>query len=344
MQLRIQYMDNLRAIAIFGVLLLHAAAAYVVMYGKIDVLDWQTSIVYNAFSRWCVPIFLMISGALLLGRKEDSLGVFFKKRANKILVPFIVWSIIYYAWATYMWSPGYSVKEFLIMLFNNKVYYHLWYFYALIGIYLLVPMFNIFINHATRQMITYVVGLWILFYAGFRYYSYIVSNEFTLFFPLSEYIGFFLLGYLIAKFELTKKWRVAIYVAGGFGAVETIVRTITLTEAQGVFSGYAFMYSSPNVIAMSIALFVFVKYWVNHKADKGTYKTSAFVKLLGQTSFGVFLIHPMVLDKVRPFFFEGSELFMKPLFAIPLQVMIMIAISTLIVWIIQKIPVLRKIV
>ena len=125
LQKRIHDMDNLRAIAILGVLLLHAATPYVVLYSKIDTVDWQTGIIYNALSRWCVPIFLMISGALLLGRKEEPLVDFFKKRANKILLPFLVWSLIYYVWATYMWNPGYSVKEFLILFFNNKVYDHL---------------------------------------------------------------------------------------------------------------------------------------------------------------------------------------------------------------------------
>lgn len=343
-QTRIQYMDSLRAIAILGVLLLHAATPYVVLYDKIADFDWQTGIVYNALSRWCVPIFLMISGALLLGRKEEPLGTFFKKRANKILLPFIAWSIIYYAWATYMWNPGYSLKEFLIMFFNNQIYYHLWYFYALIGIYLLAPVFNIFVNHASKQMIGYVVVLWILFYGIFRYYSYIVSNEFTLFFPLSEYIGFFLLGYYLAKFELSAKWRSGIYVLGMIGAFETIWRTMALSEQQGQFSGYAYSYSSPNVIMMSIALFVFVKYWVNRKVANGSYQTSKIVTLIGQTSFGVYLVHAMILDKVRPHFFEGNELYIKPLFAIPLQVFIILVLSTIIVWIIQKIPYLKRLI
>ncbi|MFJ5764818.1 acyltransferase [Lysinibacillus sp. NPDC093210] len=344
MQTRIQYMDSLRAIAIIGVLFLHAATPYVVLYDKISSFDWQTGIVFNALSRWCVPIFLMISGALLLGRKEESISTFFKKRANKILLPFIAWSIIYYAWATYMWNPGYSLKEFLIMFFNDQIYYHLWYFYALIGIYLLAPVFNIFVNHASKQMIGYVIVLWMLFYGVFRYFSYIVSNEFTLFFPLSEYIGFFLLGYYLAKFELSKKWRVGIYMLGIIGALETIWSTNALTEQQGQFSGYAFSYSSPNVIAMSVALFVFVKYWVSRKVTRGSYETSGIVKLIGQTSFGVYLVHAMILDKVRPHFFEGNELFVKPLMAIPLQVVIILVLSTIIVWMIQKIPLLKRLI
>lgn len=235
------------------------------------------------------------------------------------------------------------MERIFIMFFNNQVYYHLWYFYALIGIYLLAPIFNIFINHASRQMIGYVIVLWILFYGGFRYYSYIVSNEFTLFFPLSEYIGFFLLGYYLAAFELTRKWRIGIYVLGMVGAIETVLRTNVLTEEQEQFTSYAFSYSSPNVIVMSIALFVFVKYWVNRKVVRGTYETSGIIKLIGQTSFGVYLVHAMILDKVRPYFLKAMSFF-KPIIAIPMQVFIILVLSTFIVCIIQKIPLLKRIV
>ena len=121
-------------------------------------------------------------------------------------------------------------------------------------------------------MIGYIAALWILFYGGFRYYSYLISNDFTLFFPLSEYIGFVLVGYFLAKFELSKRWRMLVYGLGIVGAIETIVRTNALTSAQGQFTSYSFSYSSPNVIAMSIALFVFVKYWINKKVESGLIK------------------------------------------------------------------------
>ena len=67
---RIYYMDYLRTIAIIGVLSIHAAAPYVAMYQKVDFSMWEAVIIHNSLSRWCVPIFFMISGALLLGKKE----------------------------------------------------------------------------------------------------------------------------------------------------------------------------------------------------------------------------------------------------------------------------------
>lgn len=344
MKERIYYMDYLRAIAIIGVLILHAATPYVSMYNKVDYWTWETGVIYNASVRWCVNIFLMISGALLLGRREEPLVDFFKKRANKILIPFIAWSVIYYIWRAYMWDLTFSLKQFVVLFSNNGIYYHLWYFYALFGIYLLAPMLNAFVTNASAALIRYVAVLWVIFYGGFRYFSYIVSNKFTLFFPLSEYVGMFLLGYYFAKFEQTVKVRAAIYVAGIIGAVSTVWQTNSLTADQGVFSGYAFQYSSPNVIAMSIALFVFFKYTIRRLQQEPNFAPGKIVKIIASTSFGVYLVHPILLDKLRPLFHEGITTFMHPVIGIPLQTLIILVGSVIIAWGIGKIPFIRRII
>lgn len=153
-------------------------------------------------------------------------------------------------------------------MLNNGTYYHLWYFAALIGIYLLVPIFNVFVNHASRTLIGYLVLLWVVVYGGFRYYSFIVNNEVSTYFPLTEFIGMFLMGYYFSKFEQPLKARIIIYLLGIIGGIGTILRTNSFAHDQGGFSSYAFSYSSPGVIAMSIALFVFIKYAITRWSEK----------------------------------------------------------------------------
>ena len=55
------WLDNSRIIAIFAVVVLHAAVSPVVdtPFGS---TDWWAGNLINAFSRWCVPVFVMISG------------------------------------------------------------------------------------------------------------------------------------------------------------------------------------------------------------------------------------------------------------------------------------------
>ena len=345
MKLRIYYMDYLRTIAIIGVLAIHAAAPYATMYQKIDFSMWEAGIIYNSLSRWCVPIFFMISGALLLGKKEESLKEFFSRRANKILVPFVFWSVIYYLWrALYIYKSAASLTEFKQLFLNANIYYHLWYFYALIAIYLLVPMFNVFCRHASQQIVGYTVAMYLLFFGVFRYYAFLVPNRLVNYFPLTEFIGIVLLGFYLGKFEQSKRMRIIIYVAGIIGAIATILRTNALTFDQGQFSSYAFGYATPNVLAMSIALFVFFKYFIMKRQQNEQFAPSKLLQRISFTSFGIYLVHPMFLDVIRPYFHDANGIIIHPAIGIPIQVVIILIASLIAVLILGKIPYLKRVV
>ena len=345
MKLRIYYMDYLRTIAIIGVLAIHAAAPYATMYQKIDFSMWEAGIIYNSLSRWCVPIFFMISGALLLGKKEESLKEFFSRRANKILIPFVFWSVIYYVWrALVIYNSTPSFTEFKQLFLNANVYYHLWYFYALIAIYLLVPMFNVFCRYASQQIVGYTVAMYLLFFGVFRYYTFLVPNRLVNYFPLTEFIGIVLLGFYLGKFEQSKRMRIIIYVAGIIGAIATILRTNALTFDQGQFSSYAFGYATPNVLAMSIALFVFFKYFIMKRQQNEQFAPSKLLQRISFTSFGIYLVHPMFLDAIRPLFHDANGIIIHPAIGIPIQVVIILIASLIAVLILGKIPYLKRVV
>lgn len=345
MKPRIYYMDYLRTIAIIGVLSIHAAAPYATMYQKVDFSMWEAGIIYNSLSRWCVPIFFMISGALLLGKKEESLKEFFSKRANKILVPFLFWSVIYYLWRAFViYNSTPSFTEFKQLFLNANVYYHLWYFYALIAIYLLVPMFNVFCRYASQQIVGYTVAMYLLFFGVFRYYDFLVPNKLVHYFPLTECIGMVLLGFYLNKFEQSKRMRIIIYIAGIIGAFATILRTNILTIDQGQFSSYALGYATPNVLAMSIALFVFFKYFIMKRQQNEQFAPSKLIQRISFTSFGIYLVHPMFLDVIRPFFHNANAINIHPAIGVPVQIVLMLLASLIAVLIIGKIPYLKRII
>ena len=95
----IDWINNLRIIALYAVIMLHTSAVLLAQYGKVPFGDWLTADIYNALTRFAVPVFVMITGALLLHR-EYELGDFFKKRLSRILTPFLFWSLVYivYSW------------------------------------------------------------------------------------------------------------------------------------------------------------------------------------------------------------------------------------------------------
>lgn len=346
MKPRIFYMDYLRTIAIMGVLFIHAAAPYASMYKEIDFSMWEAGIIYNSLARWCVPVFFMISGALLLGRKEEPLKDFFSKRANKILIPFLFWSVVYYLWRVYIvYNSAASFEEFKELFLNANIYYHLWYFYALIAIYLLVPMFNVFCRHASQQIVGYTVGLYLLFFGIFRYYEFLVPNKLVDYFPFTEFIGMILLGFYLGRYDQSQKMRIIIYIAGFVGAAATILRTNSFAFDQGEFSSYAFGYATPNVLAMAIALFVFFKHFITKKQKQNEqFAPSKLLMQISWTSFGIYLVHPIFLDIIRPFFYNDAGILIHPAMGIPLQAVIILFLSLITVLILSKIPYLKRIV
>src|ERR1700748_2984293 len=93
------WINSLRLIALFAVIVLHTAAVPLGQYGHIPLNTWLTADFYNALVRFAVPVFVMITGALLLHRQYE-LGDFLKKRLGRVLVPFLFWSLVYigYSW------------------------------------------------------------------------------------------------------------------------------------------------------------------------------------------------------------------------------------------------------
>lgn len=342
---RAYYFDYLRMVAILGVIAIHVAAAYVVMYMKIPMIQWEASVIFNGLVRWCVPIFFMVSGALLLGRKEEPLSQFFKRRANRILVPFIIWSIGYYIWRQYFWYDGnFDVRQFIHLFATNGIYYHLWYLYALIGIYLVVPMLNVFVNYAKLSLVAYICAVWYIVYCVFRYFNYEMANVVPDFFVLSNYAGMVLIGYYLSRVEIPKKWRYSLYAGGLFGLFMTVQQTFALTNEQGAFTSYPLQYESPFVMLSAMALFVFFRYYIGRKqAQSEQFKPNRIVMLISETSFGIYLSHVMILDIVRTYFHNDTDIFINPIIGLPMQLTIVLLSSFIFTWMIRKTTFLKKI-
>ena len=90
----INWIFNLRIIASFAVIVLHVSSPIVVNYSNSSLSSWFASNFFDSISRFCVPIFVMISGVLLLGKSEE-IHVFIQKRVKRILLPLMFWTFVY---------------------------------------------------------------------------------------------------------------------------------------------------------------------------------------------------------------------------------------------------------
>src|SRR5215217_2703116 len=162
----IPWADLIRVVATVLVVVVHVSGQITNAWGKVPDGWWIIADVYGGIARICVPLFFMISGYLLLPRSEN-LGVFYRKRILKVLIPFVGWSLIYVWWFCGN-HPGTCTPSFIQdLLLVRGAYYHLWFLRALLGIYLVLPVLRLMIQPETdRKILWYWIGLWLVFQTG----------------------------------------------------------------------------------------------------------------------------------------------------------------------------------
>jgi surface polysaccharide O-acyltransferase-like enzyme len=126
---------------------------------QFEIVRWTTNDVYQSVGRICVPLFVMLSGALLLQpEKYDTLASFFKKRWARIGLPWIFWGAAYFAWDFLVKQQPFTSNAIVQGIITGP-YYHFWYLY-MCSLYLLTPVLCIVLSKVNRTSVKRYLGLW----------------------------------------------------------------------------------------------------------------------------------------------------------------------------------------
>ena len=325
-----RWVDLVRVVGAFLVVMAHVS-----YQGGGSVL---ISSYYFILSRVAVPLFFMVSGFLLLG-KEESYGDFFRKRALKVLIPFLIWSVIYMLWKKEGFDQPFSMKlvaSYILKILRGPRENHLWFFYALIGLYLFTPILRVFVARAAVRDLFYFCLLWFMVVPVFSFLQEFtpIRIGFELYF-VAGYSGYYMLGYLLGRLQYTARqlYRAAILLLV-FSLGTTVIQYFV--NSRGLTTEYFVGYLSMNIVLMTAFAFILFR-----EVQIGDSLYGILVPL-SRASFGIYLVHVIVLDELQklPFvsswFSIGSSVYM-----IPLLGLLGFSVSFIIIAIIQKIPVLR---
>jgi len=345
---RLLWPDLMRVVAIFFVLVLHISEDVTSHWGRIPLFDWMSGNVYNALARFCVPVLFMVTGSLLLGRQED-LRTFFSKRLRKIAIPLIVWSFIYLLWSRDYanFTPFNAFKAMVKTILTGPAYYHLWFMYALIGIYLLIPILRAFVQSADETLVWYLIALWFFADPLLAYLERLVGFKFGLDLGfMLGYIGFVVMGYQMGRIRFSRKWVLAAAIGLFLATGYTVYATYRATLDAGRLFGWYYGYETINVTLMSACAFILLKALGEYLSVHASRFLVPAITSLSTASFGIYLVHIIVLAWLQTgaLGFKVSVLSAPPLYMIPLMALAAFLISFVIVYFIQKIPLLREIV
>lgn len=336
---RIVSFDYLRIFATLAVIILHVSAEN---WRKVDVncFEWKVFNFFDGISRWGVPVFVMISGALFLGR-DISVSDLYKKYIPRLAVSFVIWSTIYT-----IASGKRSWDDRIDMIVHG--HYHLWFIPMIIGLYICVPILKLIVTNkritkyylilafVTASIIPGMMSIIKDLVGGRIDYAASLFNDVLDSMDINialGYVGYFLLGYYLNKNDLNRNKRVLIYLLGVAGFAFTVIISLIVSLKTQIPCLNYYKNYNVNIVFESVSVFTFFKY-SRLKPRDIVYKFSGY-------SFGAYLIHALIIEQLRLRLGLNTMSF-NPVISVPAISLIVYILSFMISAVLNQIPYVKK--
>jgi surface polysaccharide O-acyltransferase-like enzyme len=329
------------------VVLLHCSSFPYKIDGEITstvIANWFASDTLGAIGYLGVPLFIILSGALLLNpsKAEEPLRVYYKKRFMRVGLPMIFWTLLYFIWSFNVRGKPFTefnVEQGLL----TGAYPLMWFLYLIVGLYLVTPILRVLVAHIDSKKFTLLLFLW---FAGTVITPIIHTFTDFAFNPLSfvvlDWLGYFLLGVYL----LNAKVRSTFAYLGLFGGVAVAVAgawllTATMGEA---YTGFFHADLGFNMIIASASLFILLTRFPQVKIENHVNLNNT-IHWIGQNTLPIYLIHIMVLETLQlgllGFQFPYTQNFLLDAFFLT---GVTFAVSVAIIYPLKKMPYLSKLI
>lgn len=331
---REKWIDWMRVAACLMVMVVHSTEPFYLGGEGSRILtegDAYWASFFDTFVRACVPLFVVASSYLQFPL-HYSTGEFLRRRALRVLVPFLCWSIVY----ALVW--GEPVENFRSLLLNfNYAAGHLWFVYMLVGIYLLMPMLSPWAERVGKRELQFYLllcfattlipfvralaadGAAPVIYgptgipnrALYPLWGEASWNTYGLFYYLSGFIGYLLLGLYLRRFVGNLSWGKTLAVAlpawlAGFAICFGGFIVMVMNDAAGQFpiegpTGLAAAWET-TWINDTAGVFLMTIGWilVFRKINAGGWFYRNVLLPISKASYGMYLCHMIALA-----FFSG---------------------------------------
>lgn len=342
-QVRKQYLDVLRAFAAIGVIFIHVSANN--WYGFIGSNDWISFTVYEGLFKISVPIFFMISGCLFLNsEKEKSIKEIFGHSIFRLVVFLLFWSVVYkiVEFPQNELSISKNIMNMFGEILKGNTQVHLWFVYAIIGLYVLVPLMRPCVKNSSQNTLLYIIIICII---GGSIYEF--ANCFEMLGVLSYnlnkikagisfgYIGYFLLGAYIDRYNIKPKGRKIIYALGVAGIIAAIALVLYDCISTQTLNERFLSYNMPGIFLASTAFFL--------AAKNIEFKDGLFLKIMtavSEKSLGIYGVHFLFITILWKL---GFTTFLFPgILSVPVIALIVLGASFVSSMLLRKLPYVGK--
>ncbi|GEO48267.1 acyltransferase [Companilactobacillus kimchii] len=332
---RLIYVDTIRVFAMLLVVLAHSCADDLANYQP--TLKWGVVNSIVIVTEIAVPLFFMISGAMVLNSKRTyDLKYLFKHRLVRVVVPFLLWSVVSAYLARAMSGPV-DMKDFsntLLMMYHKPVLVAYWFMYPLIALYLLSPFLKAIADKIDDKMLMYLLILWVIIDIALPTLTTTTPKNIGVYFNsfdlgrvvVSKDIGYFFIGYRISKIDKhSLKLNMNILIAAVLMAINILISFISLKPSLQFLNAIA------NINTPIIAALVFMLF----KRFETSYGKgfARVIELIAPLTYGVYLVHGLSIQFVMKYYVNANFLYVFVLATV---------LSLLVILILSKIPVIKR--
>ena len=327
MKERIPFVDYIRVIACFMVMLVHSSENFYAadssgLAGNVSMLASESNRFWVAFwdggiSRTAVPLFMIISAFLLVPMPEGmTMTQFYRRRFKRILPPFICFLLLYtflpLLWGGMTWEQ--SMADMKMLPFNfPSMAGHLWFMYPLISLYLIIPVVSPWLERATAKEERIFIGIfafttlipWLHRFVSAELWGECFWNGFSMFWYCSGYLGYLVLAhYIRVHLNWSDKKRLTIgsicFIVGAvFTAWSFWLKGVPGETIETPMLEWSWEFCTPNVLLATFGLFVMF-------TCIKTKKNPAIITDMAKLSFGMYLMHLFFLAPIASWLIAGD--------------------------------------
>lgn len=352
--------DRLRNLATVLVIVIHVSGSVAQGDTHYDTFFWWSGNLWDSLGRPSVPLFVMLSGFLLLG-KDYPLGYFLKRRFSRVVVPALFWMVIYSYYNFRVKGFPSTIGEAVRGIVERPVHYHLWFIYLIVGLYMIYPILRPWVRSAREQDFMYffaccIIGTWV-YKIVWTFFGIGIGVYFELF---TNNCCYFVLGYYLGNKtaqgsqpapiprgdtvhgEQTndgiKPWRLSqkqlVGLAAGLIVAGTGITAIGTWWASKTFGNtfhpYFYDYLTPNCAMAAAGWFLLAKWaW-------GKQPLLHFEKELAAASFGIYFVHILVMDWWSQAGYWQAKI--HPAAGVPIMVCLVALMSFIVIAFIRAFP------